>query len=476
MGFVGRVRELKELDAQLETVRQGQRADRGVAVLMRGRRRVGKSRLVGEFAQRSGVPHMYFQAARGAPQGRELALFAEAIATSTLPGAAIAQANTPATLTGALTLLAAALPDDGPSVVIIDELPWLLESIDGGAGELQRVWDNRLAKKPVLALLLGSDLAMMEQLTKPDQPFFGRATELVLEVLTPRDIATMTGMKPFDAFDAYLVTGGLPMVAQEWAGATSLTDFLAASYASSTSALVVSGNRVLDSEFGEVTLARQVLTAIGGLGERTFTGIQRGARGEPLNASSLADTLRVLTARRIVAADEPLSTRPGGKDRRYRIADPALRFWLAFVEPALAEVDRGRPDLASERVAAGYPSWRGRAIEPVVRDALQRLLPDSRWPNVARVGGWWPRSNNPEIDLVGGDRAPARALSFAGTIKWRDTRPVTEREIAQLATDAAHIPGVAPGTSLVVACPAGSVPSTLLSAVWTAEDLLAAWP
>ncbi|MHB1801289.1 MAG: hypothetical protein ACYCU5_06440 [Actinomycetes bacterium] len=42
--------------------------------------------------------------------------------------------------------------------MVTDELPWLLENFEGGAGELQRVWDNRLAKKPVLALLLGTSL------------------------------------------------------------------------------------------------------------------------------------------------------------------------------------------------------------------------------------------------------------------------------------------------------------------------------
>ncbi|QTE29375.1 DUF234 domain-containing protein [Pengzhenrongella sicca] len=104
------------------------------------------------------------------------------------------------------------------------------------------------------------------------------------------------------------------------------------------------------------------------------------------------------------------------KDRRYRIADPALRFWFAFVEPALAEVDRGRPDLALERVEAGFASWRGRAVEGVVRDALERLLPDPAWSDVRRVAGWWPRTNVPEIDLVGADRYPATHISFVGTI------------------------------------------------------------
>ena len=81
---------------------------------------------------------------------------------------------------------------------------------------------------------------MMEQLTAPDQPFYGRATELVLDPLTPTDVGTMTGSGAFGAFDAYLITGGLPLVAQEWEAGTSAEEFLRSSFSSSTSALVVS--------------------------------------------------------------------------------------------------------------------------------------------------------------------------------------------------------------------------------------------
>lgn len=481
MGFVGRARELGLLEDQLQVVRAGDRADRGVAVLIRGRRRVGKSRLVEEFARRANAPYVHFQAARGAPLARELGLFAGAIATSTLPSADLAAGNNPTSLTAAFTLLAGALPDEMPSIVVIDEVPWLLEGIDGGAGELQRVWDTRLSRKPVLLLLLGSDLATMEQLTGPDQPFHGRGTEMVLDALSPRDVARMvtdpvTASSAFDALDGYLITGGLPLVAQEWTAGASMTDFLEKSFASSTSALVVTGTRVLDAEFGEAALARQVLTAIGGVGERTFTGIQQAARGEPLNASSLTGALETLLAKRIVAADEPLSVKRAAKDRRYRIADPALRFWLAFVEPALAEVDRGRTDLAVARVTRGFAAWRGRAIEPVVRGALERLLPDEHWPSVSHVGGWWPRTNTPEIDLVGAERFPARSVAFVGTIKWRPNAPVTESEIAKLARDAVSVPGVTVGTPIVAVSPAGVVDGAPVAGAWTAADLLAAWP
>ncbi|QZN85154.1 ATP-binding protein [Cellulomonas sp. C5510] len=473
--FVGRSRELAALERQMDVVREGRRADAGVAVLLRGRRRVGKSRLVGELVRRLGVPTVTFQAARGAPLGQELALLAQAVADSDLPAADVARDSTPSTLTAALTLLAAALPDDTPSVVVLDEVPWLLEQAPGAAGELQRVWDARLSRKPVLLLLLGSDFATMERLTGQDQPFHARATEMVLDPLSPVEIGAMCGVSAFDAVDAYLVTGGLPLVAQEWQPGAPLEQFLESSFATSTSALVVSGSRVLDAEFGEGTIARQVLTAIGGRGERTFSGIQGAARGEPLNATTLTGMLSTLIRKRVVATDEPISTRAVPRNRRYRVADPSLRFWLAFVEPALGEVDRGRPDLALARVQRGFAAWRGRAVEPVVRSALERLLPDERFPEVTRVGGWWPRSNQPEIDLVGTAGAPG-PVHLVGTVKWRAAAPVRADEVRALAADAVAVPGVTADTSLVAVCPGGAEPGLPLAATWGAEDLLAAWP
>ncbi len=472
MTFVGRRRELDALAAHLDVVREGRRADPGVAVMLRGRRRIGKSRLVDEFTRRCGAPVVYFQAARRAPLTEELASLTLAVATSALPDASIASDTAPRTLTAALTLLASALPDDQPSVVVIDELPWLLEHIDGGAGELQRAWDTRLSKKPVLLLLLGSDLAMMEQLTAPDQPFFGRAAEMVVDPLTPTDVSRMIGGSAFDGFDAYLVTGGLPLVAQEWDQGWSTRRFLEHSFSSSTSALVVAGSRALDSEFLEASRARGVLTAIGGRGERTFGAIQSDGGAEALNATTLTSTLRMLRDKRVVAADEPLSARSAPKNIRYRIADPALRFWLAFVEPALGEVDRGRPDLALARVDRGFAAWRGRAVEPVVRDALSRLLPDDAWPHVDQVGGWWPRTNVPEIDVVGASWD--RTVQLVGTIKWRAT-PLTTGDLATLSADATSVPGVGVGTPLVGVCPAGS-DAPGFSTVWDAADLLDAWP
>ena len=299
---------------------------------------------------------------------------------------------------------------------------------------------------------------------------------MVLGGLSPRDVARMTGLEAFDAFDAYLITGGLPLVALEWEARMTRDDFLGESLSRSTSALVVSGARVLDSEFPEWTLARSVLSAIGARGERTFTGIHRAVAGGRMSPSMLTTSLQALLAKRVVAADEPLSTRRASKDRRWRIADPSLRFWLAFVEPALNEVDRGQPELAMDRVRRGYESWRGRAIEPVVRSALERLLPDPQWPSTGQVGGWWPRSNSPEIDMVGTDARPAQEVTFVGTIKWRNSATLGGADIDALASAARAVPGVDDRTPLVAVSGRRRTTSSRLRQCWTAQDLIHAWP
>jgi len=474
MPFTGRKAELAELAHQLERVRLGARVDRGAALLLRGRRRVGKSSLITEFVRKTGAPSLYFQAARGASTSTELAHFTESIAASDLPNAHLARDNKPATLTAALSLLATALSADTPSIVVIDEAPWLLESIPGGAGELQRVWDHQLASKPVLLILLGSDLAMMEELSRPSQPFHGRATEMILNPLNPLDVATMTGLDSVSALDAYLITGGLPMTVQEWTPGTTREQFVKKSFERSTSALVVSGLRILDSEFSTDTHAREVLSAIGGRGERTFTGISHDLGGT-ITAVTLNKSIGILATKRIIAAESPLSTRTALKDKRWRVSDPGLAFWLSYVQPSLGAIDRGRPDLAISHVNSGFNAWRGRAIEPVVREALQLLLPDSQFPDANLVGGWWPRNNNPEIDLVAAHKSPAKAISFVGSIKWRNKRIISTADIHDLATSAMRVPGANALTPLVVVCPTTKSRDPRIAKSWNAKDLLDAW-
>lgn len=67
------------------------------------------------------------------------------------------------------------------------------------------------------------------------------------------------------------------------------------------------------------------------------------------------------------------------------------------------------------------------------------------WPGATAVGGWWNRAFNPEIDLIGADRAPiVREIYYTGSVKWLD-RPFDDHDFAALQRDAIAVPGFEPG-------------------------------
>lgn len=451
--FIGRRGELGQLDALLRRVRADSDAKPGKALLVRGRRRVGKSRLVEEFIDRAGVPHFFF-AASGRPPRDELRLFTEEAAASDLPGAALFAGVELQSWDAALRLLAQALPDGG-SVVVLDEVPYLIEADPHFEGTLQRAFDRELSKRRVLLIGIGSDLSMMESLNSYGRPFHQRASEMVVPPLGPAEVGSMLGLSPADAFDAFLITGGLPLICAEWPSAASLGEYLAAAVENPTSALLVSAERSLAAEFPTEAQARTVLSAVGS-GERSFTAIGRAAGG--IQAASLSRSLTLLAAKRVIAVDEPISTKPS-RERRYRVADPYLRFWLAFLGPHLDEIERGRGDRVLARIGKSWTSWRGRTIEPVLREAVERLAPPAirmgDGPSGV-VGGYWTRTNNPEIDIVVADRAPvAKEIIAVGSLKWLENAPFDAHDLGRLHAHRLQLPGATPDTPLLAVSRSG---------------------
>ncbi len=177
--FVGRRAELDVLRRLLDEV---ERDGHGRFVLVRGRRQVGKSRLVQELLQRSDVPSAFFTATRE-DEARELVRFTEALAASNLPVAAsVRQGVRPTSWEAALTLAASDL--EGPVILVLDEFPYLLDARQRLAATLQAVWDRRLSAVPVLLVVVGSDLSVMESLGAYGSPLYGRPSrELVIEPL-----------------------------------------------------------------------------------------------------------------------------------------------------------------------------------------------------------------------------------------------------------------------------------------------------
>jgi hypothetical protein len=282
----------------------------------------------------------------------------------------------------------------------------------------------------------------------------------------------MTGVDAAQvAIDAQLVTGGYPRLCLEWRSAGDVMSFMRAQLADENSDLVVVGRNVLAAEFPAEIQARHVLNAVGA-GDRTNKSIASRAG---LQAAPLARSLQFLReTKRIVAADHPVSARPA-REPRYRVADSYLRFWLRFIEPALPDIARGRPDLALHRIRESWVDYRGRAVEPFIRESLERLAPeDPRLAGVAVVGGYWTRTGDLEVDVVGVDRWPdARRVAVVGSIKWRERSPFNRGDLAALAAHRSKVPG-ADQAALIVVSRSGTTVQDV-DATYGPAELIAAW-
>ena len=474
--FVGRTAELALLRKRLDRVAT---SGTGIAVALRGRRQVGKSRLVQEFCDRANVPYMFFTATKGASPVESVATFLNELQDSSLP---TKRDLIPTQVSGwpdAFRVLASTLPN-APAIVVMDEVPWLAEQDDLFDGALQTAWDRLLASRPVLSLLLGSDIHMMERLTAYDRPFFGRADNMVLGPLNPAETGRALGLDAADAIDAHLITGGLPGIIRGWPHATPPATFLDAECADPASPAWSVPESALMAEFATPDQARRVIEAIGS-GDRTHANIAAtaGNRQGAIPSGSLSPLLRRLTEeKRVLAVDHPLSTQPG-KPALYRVADSNLRLYLAIGRSVQEQARRGRPDAAVQLLRRRWTTWRGRAVEPLIREAVElaALTRTFPWPDTTTVGGWWNRQFNPEIDLIGADGSPvARQLFFAGSIKWLGSA-FDNHDLGALQRAATQIPGFQAGhTGLAVVSLSGiSSDHDQLGLVWGPQEILTSW-
>ncbi|GLY32541.1 ATP-binding protein [Kineosporia sp. NBRC 101731] len=475
--FVGRRTELSLLTKRIRHITQ---TGTGLAVAIRGRRQVGKSRLVQELCDRSGLPYLYYTAVKGASTTESTTDLLAALTESDLP---VDRALLPTSPAGGwgdmLRVLAGALPDR-PSIVVLDELPWLAEQDDTFDGHLQVAWDRLLSRRPVLLLLLGSDLHMMQRFTAYERPFYGRADTLVLGPLNLGETAAATSLTGTDAIDAHMITGGLPGILLRWPAGIPAEDYLRDECTDPASPVFTVPEQSLASEFPGPDVARRVLEAVGG-DTRAFTSIASAAGGQDGQVSSgtLSPLLRRLTDdKQVLATDQPLST-SGGKPALYRVADSNLRLYLAVLREVHNLSRRGRPDVGFRLFQNRWSSWRGRAVEPLVRLSLEQaaLTGDLDWPQVQVVGGWWNRRFDPEIDLVGADRGPiASHIHFCGSLKWLGT-PFDSHDLRQLREGSNQIPGFDDQrTGLVVVSRSGvNLPDQSVDLIWGPDDVVAAW-
>lgn len=319
--FIGREKELKRLADAFAS-------PHSEAILLYGRRRVGKSELIKEALRRSTLPKIYFQCGL-AGEKKDIAYFNEAIHLGLV--------NDPSSFDSvehALEYLFK-LGMQQPLILALDEFPNLMEDIPGIAGQLQTLIDTYQGKTQLKLILSGSYLSAMKALIGPEGQLYKRETfTLLLRPMTYQDAGLFFPKRsPKEKALAYAVFGGLPYCLAAAAKEPSLKLAVIASILTPGAVLGDFSDFVTSKELKKLKGAPEVFSAIAA-GSTTFSALQDATSLK--DPTALSRVLVALVGMDLIAKLSPINDKMNKRKTFYRIKDRYLLFYYTDIAPHLS--------------------------------------------------------------------------------------------------------------------------------------------
>ena len=418
--FLNRARELGRLRRALSR-------PHGSLIVVYGRRRCGKSRLLQEALR--GTRHAYYLADLSDAAVQRHALSVEA--GRVVPRFAAASYGDWAAVLDTWRMRA---PED--AWLVLDELPYLVQVSPALPSIIQRIVDTP-AERPLRLLACGSSQRMMHGLVLDEAaPLYGRAAEIIqVAPMPPEALRAALHLDAEDSVVAYAVWGGLP---RNWE--------LASDYASTSealAALVLDRNGVLHGEptrllMDDMRSAVQANTLLALIGSGCHRLSELAGRvGQ--SATNLSRPLSRLIDLGYVRREVPFGESVRSTRRSlYRLDDPFLLFWYRFVAPNRSRLEMDLIDPVRAEVETRLAGHVAAVWEWLARRSVPRLTIDGlHWNPAAR---WWGRDTDGdplEIDVVA--ESSDRGHLLLGEVKWSE-RAEPAGTLAGLIRKARRIP------------------------------------
>lgn len=397
--FIDRDEELNQLLSALK--RKGPEL-----VILYGRRRVGKSRLLKEASKKYNID--IFVMLEEADYATNLKKVSDAAAK---------RFNFPSFSPASFKDLFNSLPDG--SIVMLDEYSYIYES----AGEFQAVWEEIAKPKKIKLILSGSFMRIMEDLNYSiKSPLYGRATEIIK--LMPLPIIHVRkwyeSHKLDDVLDAYFCVGGIPRYLE--IVKTPSFDSIKDAFFSKNGLLLREGKLLLKESFPTSVLIPKILFSVAsGVSEAS-----KIANAVQIKANEISKYLSMLVDYGFVERKYPVIG-GGKKDVRFYPADRFFAFWARFVWPNYSEIENGTNKAALETFEKNFSTFSGPEFERVVIEIIHAnpgIVP-FKFSAIGRQWGRMPLEFKPErgkdqyeIDVVAFNEN-TKEIFFA-ECKWQE--------------------------------------------------------
>ncbi len=418
MTFVNRIEEQFRLKKILNV-------GKSAFIVIYGRRRCGKSTLLKRVLGDSDIYFMSDQA----ESAQQITLLAQTIATK-IPEFDQVKYPDWESLFNMLNNRVA-----NPITLCIDEFPYLVKSAPSLPATLQKLidkGDNRFN-----LVICGSSQQLMQGLViESTAPLYGRA-DLILKI-KPMKISYLQEVLQCCAVEAvieYSVWGGVPRYWELRQQEALFADALKSHLFSSFGILIEEPLRLFIDDMRDTTQSYTILSLIGN-GMHRLSEI--AARLEK-PSTSLAGPLDRLIQLGYVERELPFGENPkNSKKSLYRISDPFMSFYFAYVLPnrSLIELDKG--DVVIYRILQQLPGYTSYWWEKLCRQAISGSEIDGFTFGLAQR--WWgnvSKTERIEIDLIA-QSIDGKAL-LVGECKWTESENAA-RLIFELETKAKKLP------------------------------------
>jgi len=387
---------------ELELLERLSSSGKAQLIIVYGRRRVGKTRLLLELLRRR-RGGLYFYVPRGGPE-TILEELSRSVEGEFFKGFYFTSFR------AFLEYLAEKM--EKGSMVVIDEFQRLAE-VEGALSLLQRFWDERYSQTSSTLVLAGSAVGTMVRVAlRGDAPLYGRKTAVLkLEPLPFAGVLEwFEGLDPVDVVKLYGVFGGTPAYLE-------LVDERKSPEENAVE-LVLSKRGPLHEEpvyllMEELRAPARYMDVLGAIaqGRTTLSEIATYAGLRRENATTYLAYLELLG---LIERERPLLGR--GRSR-YSIRDPFFAFWFKFAWPNMRSLEVGLEREVWSSIASEFNAYLGWVFERVAREFVVRAAKLEELPvRPEAVGSWW--NGGEEIDIVASSRKGALALLFE--VKWSD--------------------------------------------------------
>ena len=382
-------------------------------IILTGRRRTGKSRLLEEFSKDKECIFLLCE-------NRKFEYNLEKFNTVISQYFKIPQINL-RSFRECFEFIVKTYQKEEKLIIILDEFSYLVKNLEIVA-EMQGVVDEILKDKKILLILSGSSMSLMQKhLMSYASPIYGRTTGTInLQPLKLRHLFEWfpdSGLE--EILKIYACCDSIPKYLEFFTGKTPERE-ITENFLNPNSFLFREMKQILSEELREEETYLQILEAISS-GKNRVVEI---ANYSYMNAKDVSSYLNILMNIGFVKREYSLLEKRKRKGI-YTLKDNYAKFWFRFVSRFFSEIDAGHTDNALWNFRKNFNSYMGRAFE----EAINTLMHQGDIPipfNPTLKGRWWHRDK--EIDLLALNDQTKEIL-FA-ECKWQDRlnpKPVLEK-------------------------------------------------